>query len=145
MIIPLTSRRAVPADADLLGALGRQLIEDEGHSSAMTVPELQQRMRVWLEGEYGAVIFKLRNEVVAYALFRDEPEQIYLRQFFVQRHCRRKGIGQEAMSVLRGLYWPAGKRMAVEVLSGNTAAIEFYKALGFRDYSVTLEIPAEEG
>jgi ribosomal protein S18 acetylase RimI-like enzyme len=35
--------------------------------------------------------------------------------------------------------------MAVEVLSGNTAAIEFYKALGFRDYSVTLEIPAEEG
>lgn len=144
MIIPLTSRRAVAADADLLGQLGKQLIEDEGHPSTMTVPELQQRMRDWLDDEYAAVIFKLKNEVVAYALYRDEPEQIYLRQFFVQRHCRRKGVGQEAMSVLRSLYWPAGKRLAVEVLVGNTEAVAFYKALGFRDYCVTLEIPAEK-
>ena len=141
--MPLTSRRAVPADADLLGTLNFQLIEDEGHGNPMQAPQLQQRMRAWLEAEYIAVLFKIGNEVIAYALYREEPGLIYLRQFFVQRYCRRHGFGQEALAILRSLYWPAGKRLTVEVLTGNQAAIAFYKATGFRDYCVTLEIPAE--
>lgn len=141
--MPLTSRRAVPADAELLGELNFQLIEDEGYANTMTVPELQHRMRGWLtSADYAAVIFKIDNEVIVYALYWEEKNHIYLRQLFVQRYCRRHGFGREAVQILRTLYWPAGKRLSVDVLFDNTAAIAFYKAIGFRDYCVTLEIPA---
>ena len=77
----LSSRHALPSDADLLGLLNHQLIQDEGHRNPMTVPELQERMRGWLAAEYAAVLFENETEVVAYALYREEPELIYLRQF----------------------------------------------------------------
>jgi len=38
--------------------------------------------------------------------------------------------------------WPPDKRLTVEVLVGNQAARGFYEAVGFREYSVELEIPA---
>jgi hypothetical protein len=37
-------------------------------------------MRIFLEGEYRGVLFELRSETVAYALYREQPEEIYLRQ-----------------------------------------------------------------
>ena len=143
MIIPLTSRRALPADAELLGELSRQLMEDENQPDTATLAQHQQRMRMWLEADHAAVIFKYNKEVVAYALYLEEAHQVWLKQFFVLRDARRKSIGQQAMRILRSLYWPAGKRLVVEVLMTNEAAIAFYKTIGFRDYNVTLEIPAE--
>lgn len=138
----LSSRQALQSDADLLGLLNHQLIQDEGHRNPMTVPELQERMRGWLGGGYAAVLFENETEIVAYALYREEPELIYLRQFFVQRHCRRKGIGQKALHLLRTQIWPAHKRLTVEVLTSNHASISFFKAEGFREYCLTLEIPS---
>ena len=90
--MPLTARRAFPSDADLLGFLNHQLIRDEGHRSRMTVPELQERMRRWLAGDYIAVLFDREAELIAYALYREESDLIYLRQLFVQRHRRRQGF-----------------------------------------------------
>ena len=40
-------------------------------------------MRDFLLGEYRGVIFEEGGEVVAYALYREQPEEIYLRQLFV--------------------------------------------------------------
>ena len=137
----LSSRLAISSDAVMLGALNHQLIQDEGHRNPMTIPELQERMRCWLELEYKAVIFENETEVVAYALFREEPELIHLRQLFVQRHCRRRRIGQQALHILRKEYWPPQKRLTVEVLTANSAAIAFYRKEGFSDYCLTLEIP----
>ena len=54
--------------------------------------------------------------------------------------CRRQKIGQTALALLRQHYWPGDKRITVGVLVGNTAAIAFYKAAGFCDYSVELEL-----
>ena len=79
----MTFRQATTDDCALLAELNHQLIQDEGHRNRMTVPELEQRMKGWLSGEYRAVLFKEGNEVVAYALFREQPEEIYLRQLFV--------------------------------------------------------------
>jgi GNAT superfamily N-acetyltransferase len=139
--MPLSARQAVVSDADLIGQLNYQLIRDEGHSNPMTVAELQERMRGWLAGDYKAVLFENGTGVVAYALYRDEMDLIYLRHLFVQRHCRRQGIGREAVAILREKFWPAGKRLTVEVLAANTAAVTFYRRLGFRAYGLTLEIP----
>ncbi|MGD0060786.1 MAG: GNAT family N-acetyltransferase [Verrucomicrobiia bacterium] len=136
----MTWRRATSADCPLLGELNHQLIQDQVHRNPMTVPQLVQRMRGWLEGEYVALLFEEGGEVVAYALYREEPDEIYLRQLFVVRHHRRQGLGKQAMHLLRSEIWPKTKRLTVEVLVANAAAVAFWRAIGYRDYSLKLEI-----
>ena len=136
----MTFRLATLNDCALLAELNHQLIRDEGHRNPMTIPELEQRMRGWLASEYAAVIFEDGREIVAYALFREEPKEIYLRQLFVVRDRRRQGIGRKALEILRSKFWPANKRLTVEVLVQNAAAIAFWRAMGYKDYSLKLEI-----
>jgi predicted acetyltransferase len=136
----LNFRRATLNDGALLAELNHQLIRDEGHRNRMTVPELEQRMKSWLASEYVAVLFENGGEVVAYALYREPPEEIYLRQFFVVRNRRRKGLGKEAVKILLSKIWPKNKRLTVEVLVQNEAAVAFWRAVGYKDYCLTLEM-----
>jgi ribosomal protein S18 acetylase RimI-like enzyme len=140
MIRHLHFRRATLNDCALLAELNHQLIRDEGHRNKMTVPELEQRMRDWLVSDYAALIFEEGGTVVAYALYREEPKEIYLRQLFVARNRRRQGIGRAAVEILRTQIWPKDKRLTVSVLVQNSAAIGFWRAVGYTDYSLTLEI-----
>ena len=41
-------------------------------------------------------------------------------------------------------YWSKEKRLTVEVLSDNITAYAFYKSVGYRDYSLELEIKPGE-
>jgi predicted acetyltransferase len=134
-------RRATLDDCAKLADLNHQLIRDDGHRNSMTVSELEQRMSGWLASEYVAIIFQDESEVVAYALYREQPAEIYLRQLFVVRNRRREGIGREALNILRTEIWPKNKRLTVEVLVRNTAAVAFWRAMGYQDYCLTLEIP----
>ena len=133
-------RRATLNDCALLAELNHQLIRDERHKNRMTVPELEQRMKGWLASEYSAVLFEDGGEAVAYALYREQPEEIYLRQLFVARNRRRQGIGRKAIEILRSEIWPKNKRLTVDVLIQNTAAVAFWRSVGYKDYCLTLEI-----
>jgi GNAT superfamily N-acetyltransferase len=145
MHCPMTFRRATLNDCSRLAELNRELIQDEGHRIRMTLPELEQRMRAWLSGEYAAILFEDGGDVVAYALYREQLEEIYLRQLFVARHRRRQGIGRRAVQVLRDAIWPKGKRLTVDVLITNKNAILFWRAVGYTDYCLTLEILPDRG
>jgi len=133
-------RRATLDDCALLAELNQQLIRDEGHRNRMTVPELEQRLKGWLTSGYAAVLFEEGGIVVAYALYHEQPEGIYLRQLFVVRNRRRQGIGRTTFEMLRSQIWPKNKRLTVDVLVQNTAAIAFWRSVGCRDYCLTLEI-----
>lgn len=135
----LTWREAYDADIPLLAEWNHQLIRDEGHRNPMTVDQLAERMRKWLQGEYQAVVFST-DAPVAYALFKMETETVHLRQFFVCRKRRRCGIGRAAMAALRDRVWPPGKRLTVDVLCKNRSGIDFWRSLGYQDYCLTLEI-----
>jgi ribosomal protein S18 acetylase RimI-like enzyme len=128
--------------------MNRQLVEDEQHRNRFKSDAwFEKRMRHFLTGGYQAVLFERRGEVVAYALYTDHPDHddtIYLLQIFVDRSCRRQGIGREAMHILSKDIWPKDKRITVEVLVGNQTAQSFYEAVGFKPYSLELEIPASE-
>jgi predicted acetyltransferase len=137
----MTFRPAIPDDCALLAQLNHELIQDEGHRNRLTVPELEQRMRGWLVGEYRAVIYESGGEVVGYALFREQPEEIYLRQLFVVRHRRSQGLGRQAVAILRSQVWPKTKRLTVDVLVTNQMALAFWHAVGYTDYCLKLEIP----
>jgi len=136
----ITFRAATLADCPLLAVLNHQLIQDEGNRNPMTVLQLEQRMRGFLGDGYRAVIYEADGEVVAYALFREQPEEIYLRHLFVVRHRRRQGMGREAVEILRSKIWPKTKRLTVEVLVGNRTAAAFWRAVGYTDYSLLLEM-----
>jgi GNAT superfamily N-acetyltransferase len=136
----MTYRRATQDDCPLLAELNHQLIRDEGHRNRMTVAELAHRMRGWLAGEYVGLIFEDAGEVVAYALYQEQPEAIQLRQLFVVRPRRRQGIGRQAVELLRCEIWPKDARLTVTVLIHNATAVAFWRALGYQDYSLTLEI-----
>lgn len=131
-------------DCALLGELNHQLLQDENHrNQKMSGSALEQRMRGWLATEYAAVIFENDAKTVAYALYRERTEEIYLRQLFVARDQRRQGIGREAVEILRTKIWPSNIRLTVDVLIENTAAIAFWHAVGYRDYYLALEIMPE--
>jgi ribosomal protein S18 acetylase RimI-like enzyme len=141
----MTYRRASVSDCKLLAELNRQLIQDEGHRNPMSVPQLEERMRHWLmTREYEALIFEEDSKVTAYALYKEETDRIYLRHLFVVHNQRRRGIGRKAMQILLSELWPQDKRVTVEVLIHNQPAISFYRALGYKDYSVAMEIPSAE-
>jgi len=138
-VVLLKFRLAATSDAAVLAGMNHELIRDEGHRNRMTVAELEIRMRGWLEDEYRAVIFEWDGDPAGYALFRNEAEFIYLRQFFVCRDSRRKGIGREAMQWLMTHVWNGAARIRLEVLVGNVAGIAFWRAIGFSDYALTME------
>jgi GNAT superfamily N-acetyltransferase len=141
----MTHRQATLNDCALLAELNHLLLHDENHrNKRMSIPELEQRMRDWLAAEYAAVIFEKDGEVVAYALYREQPEEIYLRQLFVARNRRRNGIGRRAVEILRTRIWPANKRLTVDVLAQNAAAIAFWRSVGYKDYCLALEILPEK-
>jgi len=144
MMEPMNYRRAATADAPVLADMNRLLIRDSGHRNPMTLAELEARMTGWLGGEYEAVLFEDAGGAVGYALFRRNPEHIYLRQFFVRAADRRRGIGRAAFEWLRENAW-VHRRVRVEVLVGNAAGVAFWRAVGFRDYCLTLELDGDAG
>jgi len=142
-------RFATLDDVGFLARMNRQLVQDEQHRNRFKPDAwFEERMRGFLSGGYKAVLFDTAGDVVGYALYADHPDHadtIYLRQIFVSRSHRRRGVGREEMRILKEEVWPKDKRITVGVLVGNEAARAFYEAVGFKPYSIELEIPAQEG
>ena len=112
-------RSANDADLPLLASWNQELIEDERADNSMSRVQLEARLRGWLAGAYRAVIFEEQREPVAYALFCPDEGGIYLRQFFVSRAQRRRGIGREALRLFRERCVPPGAALSLEVLVHN--------------------------
>ena len=68
---------------------------------------------------------------IAYCLFREDREYFYLRQLFVERAHRRKGIATKLLDWMYQNVW-TDKKVRLDVLAHNEEAIEFYKAYGFQ-------------
>jgi ribosomal protein S18 acetylase RimI-like enzyme len=142
----MNHRFATDEDVPLPTGMNRRLVEEEGHRNRFRSDAwLEDRMRGFLAGGYQAVLFERDGRTVAYALYTDQTENadtIYLRQIYVDRSCRRQGVGREAMRILLEEIWPQDKRITVGVLHTNRTAISFYQAVGFQPYSMELELPA---
>lgn len=136
----MTYRCLTNDDCPLLAELNHQLMQNAGRRNRMSLPDLEQRVKHWLAGEYRGILFEAGGEVVAYALFRERIDEIYLRQFFVVRHRRRQGIARQALQILRSHVWPKSRRLTIDVVTANQEAAAFWKAVGCEVYSLTLEM-----
>jgi predicted acetyltransferase len=133
-------RTATQIDIPWLAAMNCQLIRDEGHSNPMNESRLAERMAAWMKGEYEVVIFTRDGVDAGYAVYRHEPGWVYLRQLFVCREHRRRGVGREAIVWLKAHRWKGTPRLRVDVLVDNHAARAFWKSVGFVDYCMTMEM-----
>jgi ribosomal-protein-alanine N-acetyltransferase len=127
----MTIRKAEASEFAKLAELNKKLIEDEQHPNPMNVQQLAERMRDWLQGEYSCYVAEEDEETIAYCLFRDDGECYYLRQLFVERDHRRRGIATAFLDWMYNHVW-IDKKVRLDVLSHNQEAIAFYKAYGFR-------------
>ena len=69
--------------------------------------------------------------IVAYCLYRDDGEHYYMRQLFVARGHRRRGIATKLLNWMYKNIW-ADKKVRLDVLAYNEEAVAFYRAFGFR-------------
>ena len=136
----LKFRFATECDVSWLARMNQQLIKDEGHRNKMTLAELEQRMSDFLQTEYEAIIACLNQTDIGYALYRQDPEWLYLRQIFVIEKMRRKGIGRRFIEWLKDNPWKKCKRIRTDVLVDNIGGIDFWKVVGFKEYCITLEM-----
>lgn len=123
--------------AEALGALNKQLIEDEGHRNFMSSQELADRMRQWLQTDYLCYGIIRDGQPIAYALYRDDGDYYYLRQLFSARNYRNQGLASKILGHLQATVF-SKKPVRLEVLIGNVAALEFYRKRGFEVYCQTL-------
>lgn len=138
---------ASPSDAPLLARMNRQLIIDEHSRNRMSEDELETRMRDWLERDMRAVLIRYRHEVIGYLLYRrmnveneygPNEQVVYVRQFYIERSYRRRGIGQMAFEQITNEYFPSHVTLTLDVLESNPEAKAFWHKLGFETYCTTM-------
>ena len=66
-----------------------------------------------------------------YCLYRDSGGYYYMRQLYVDRTHRRKGIATRLLDWLYENVW-TDKKVRLDVLAHNEDAVAFYKKYGFR-------------
>lgn len=135
-------RLAENRDIATLTSMNRGLIRDSGHRNELTDSELFDRMGQFLRSEYTALIGEIDESPVCYALYKYDPEFLYIRQLYVVLKHRRSGFGTHMVN------WIAennrlAKRLRMDILVCNSDAIAFWRSIGFRDYCLTLERPTE--
>ena len=123
--------RAELVDVEGLAELNKGLIEDERHPNPMDVAQLTKRMKEWLTGGYICYLVKENSRIIAYCLFRDEGPYYYMRQLYVRKAYRRKGIATRLLDWLYENAW-TDKKVRLDVFAHNEDAVAFYKEYGFR-------------
>lgn len=140
-------RPHVRGDFPLLARMNRELADDEGHRNPMTIPEMEERFRRFVDEEGWSVdLFQLDDEIVGYSTHRREPDpsnprgqRIFLRQFYIVRHYRRDGLGQAAFNALIVARFHSGEQILLEAIENNPGGRVFWLRMGFTPYSTILE------
>ena len=112
----MTINRADASDMEELAELNRQLIEDERHPNPMTRAELGERMIRWMAEGYRCYVARVGGTTAGYCLFRDDGKHYYLRQLFVARGHRRRGIATSLMDWMYANVW-SGKPVRLDVFA----------------------------
>jgi ribosomal protein S18 acetylase RimI-like enzyme len=136
----LTARSATDADVPRLARINRELIEYEWDGVSKDVTHLENRLRRWIsDPEYSATVFERDGEFAAYALVHVYPDEAYIRHFYVNPAMRGSGVGKFACDFVLSAVVPPGVRVSLDVLVKNATGVRFWRAMGFREYSIVME------
>ena len=102
-------RQATEDDVTELATLNKRLVVDQGSRNPYTASEYEGRFRDWLRGDEWSVDIFADSEgiILGYAVhtvqqdyYYPDQEVVYLRQFYIDRPMRRRGMGTAATSFL---------------------------------------------
>ncbi len=140
-------RAASPDDVGLLADMNKRLIEDEGSSNPLDREQLQARMRNWLEADWKADFLMCGEETAGYALYRFKEndyhpgiKEVYLRQYFVGREHRGKGLGLQGVALLKELRFKGVATIEIDVLEENRLGKSFWLRAGFEPYACNMRM-----
>ena len=133
MIGVISIHKCTFEDVPKLALLNKQLIDDEKSNNSMSIKELEERMQGFLNTEYDAYFFMVNEKVVGYALVKKTCNPLYLRQFLIDRECRKLHYGTRAFRSL--LEYLNVDKIDIEVLPWNEPGIRFWESLGFCELS----------
>jgi GNAT superfamily N-acetyltransferase len=148
----LIIRPLVPADIPQVARWNTELHEDEG-TTPMSNDAAENRLRRWLEtGRFQAVVFVVEDKEIGYLLYELRPvhddqrssESVYLRQFFISRDSRRRGLGTAAINTFLREIIPSTARLVLEVKTSNPAGHQFWLNLGFESVSTFYELTTSD-
>ena len=125
----MTIQKCTIDDCRYLAELNKELINAEGSDNSMTIRELEERMKDFLQTSYEAFFFIEQDVVIGYALVKMDCEPLYLRQFMIKQEYRRKHYGEQAFQKL--LSYLKTNSVDIEVLSNNHQGIKFWEKMGF--------------
>ena len=140
--VEVAVRRARQEDVPRLAAWNAQLIRDEQNDAGAPADDIEPRLREWLAKDYVACVFEADGTGFGYSIFRDLPDCVHLRHFFIEAAFRRRGFGRRAFECLREMF-PRGKRILVEVLVWNAPAAAFWKSVGFEERYLGLQMSGD--
>ena len=124
------------ADIPILAKLNKQLIDDEKNNNSMSINELENRMREFLETEYSAYFFIQNSQIIGYALLKNTTEPVYLRQFLIDREYREQHYGKQAFQML--IQHLNLNKIDIEVLPWNQTGYLFWKNCGFKELNIAM-------
>ncbi len=134
----IKTRAATLDDSNILAAWNKQLIEDEGSTNPMSIDQLVERMMGFLKGDYRAVIISDDGTDIGYILYKDEKNEyfpdrrsVYVRQYFIDRTVRSKGIGEAAFNLAADKHLK-GAELNLDVLEVNPRGRRFWEKIGFK-------------
>lgn len=134
----MTVIKAGMGQVEELAELNRQLLADERHPDPVTTAQLTERMASWLQDGYVGHVARRGGGTVGYCLHRDAGRYYYLRQLFIVRAHRRRGLATELLNWMYANVW-TGKPVRLDVFAHNGQAVAFYKAYGFRTAVLRME------
>lgn len=140
-------RQATEDDVTELATLNKRLVVDQGSRNPYTISEYEDRFRDWLRGdEWNVDIFADSEGVtLGYSVhtvqqdyYYPDQEVIYLRQFYIDRPMRRRGIGTAAYELLAKERF-GNREVAVDVLATNPDGQKFWAHIGFTPYFTSMK------
>jgi GNAT superfamily N-acetyltransferase len=138
----ISIRAASREDLPLIASMNAQLIEDEGSRNPMGLMELETRARGWLEdGSWRVEIAERDGGAIGYCVYQHRADEydpalpaVYIRQFFVHRSERSRGVGKKIFAML-AIGFPPRCRVVLEALASNPRGERFWTHVGFKLYA----------
>lgn len=142
-------RKAERDEWKSLANMNKELIQTEGSSNPMSLSQLEDRMKGWLDGEWEIVMIVLHLSVIGYVVYQIRSDDysaektVYIRQFYIEDRYRGCGYGTAAMDDLIEHIFPANAAVSLDVLESNHQGYQFWTKYGFKPYFTHMKLSDE--
>lgn len=144
-------RQGTHNDIEILAEMNQELIQDEKSTNPMTYTELHNRMTDFLKQNWKAILLVLDEEIVGYGLYQERVEtidrdlrEIYLRQYFIRRQFRGRGLGKEGIKRMNEEFFPESSLIIIDVLESNPEGKRFWESIGFKPYYTNMKVRTKD-